>query len=139
MYLLISTENNSHFSIAIGDKELEKIKTVNKPYKQSEFLLKEVGKIIEPENVNGIVVVEGPGQFSALRIGVVTANTLAFALKKPVVGVKLMKSWLELTEKEKLQKVWTKGVVKLKGIKFNLNNLVKPHYDKEPNITVGNK
>jgi tRNA A37 threonylcarbamoyladenosine modification protein TsaB len=139
MYLLISTENNSHFSIAIGNKEIEKIKTVNKPYKQSEFLLKEVGKIIEPENVKGIVVVEGPGQFSALRIGVVTANTLGFALKKPIVGVKLMKSWLELIEKEKLQKVWTKGLVKLEGKKFGLNNLVKPYYDKEPNITVGRK
>lgn len=41
----------------------------------------------EPKNLGAIVVISGPGSFTALRIGVITANTLAAELKIPLFAV----------------------------------------------------
>lgn len=42
---------------------------------------------MEPENLDRIVVAEGPGSFTGIRIGVTIAKTLAWALHIPIVGV----------------------------------------------------
>lgn len=133
MYLLVSTELNSRFSVAVGDKEIKKLKTIEKPFKQSELLLKTIDGLMKTKELAGVIVVQGPGEFSALRIGITTANALSFACQVPVVGVKLKKSWLELTEEEKIKQVWKAGLVKVK--KGKASEWVVPFYDKEPNIT----
>lgn len=37
-------------------------------------------------NLTGLVVFEGPGSFTGLRIGITVANTLAYSLNIPIVG-----------------------------------------------------
>ncbi len=137
MILLISTENNARFSLAVGQEKISKIKVVEKPYHQVELLLKEIDRLIKSKsgkiNLNGIIVVQGPGQFSALRTGITTANALAYSLDIPIVGVELKKNWLKLTEKEKLEKVWQTGFKELKTAK--IGTIIIPKYGKEPNIT----
>jgi tRNA threonylcarbamoyladenosine biosynthesis protein TsaB len=41
----------------------------------------------EPAEVEGIAVGTGPGSFTGLRMGLVTARTLSFTLEAPVAGV----------------------------------------------------
>lgn len=50
-----------------------------------EELLEEVG--VKPNELDRIVVAEGPGSYTGLRIGVSIAKTLAWTLKIPLVGV----------------------------------------------------
>lgn len=38
------------------------------------------------ENLTGIVVFEGPGSFTGLRIGITVANTLSYSLNIPIVA-----------------------------------------------------
>lgn len=48
-------------------------------------LMEEVG--IEPNELERIIVAHGPGSYTGVRIGVMTAKALAFALNIPIVGV----------------------------------------------------
>jgi tRNA threonylcarbamoyladenosine biosynthesis protein TsaB len=42
---------------------------------------------MEPESVDGLVVGTGPGSYTGLRMGLVTARALSFSLGAPVAGV----------------------------------------------------
>lgn len=136
MYLLIATPDNNKFSLAIGKENIEKSLIVRKEYKQSELLLRSIDRLVGNEKLSGVMVVAGPGAFSALRIGIVTANTLGYSLDLPVVGVKLKKDWLNLKGDDLLKKIWQEGKKKLRGSNGWKNQmLVCPFYDKAPNIT----
>ncbi len=80
---------------------------------------------IKPTALNAIAVVCGPGSFSSLRVGVVVANTFAWALKIPIISLKAD----ELVNERQLLKIIKK---KIKNKRFKP---VVPFYDKEPNIT----
>lgn len=72
--------------------------------------------------VRQIVVHAGPGGFTSLRIGVTTANVLAYALDVPVVGVfGDIKDLDELLEKSNTAEPTASGIV-------------VPIYSKPPNI-----
>ena len=134
MKLLISTEQNAEFKVAIGQDTIDKVKVVKKPYKQSELLLKTINDLLESQSkeladLTGIIVVSGPGAFSALRIGVTTANALAYSLNIPVVGV-------EVDESTKIEGIWEEGTNLLKNKKkFDMTSVVIPQYGREPNIS----
>jgi len=132
MFLLISTEQNTHFSIAIGDNfGVQQIKTINEKYQQSELLLDEIQKLIGDNTVSGLIVVHGPGAFSALRIGIATANALAYAWQVPVVGVTADDESKDI--ESAMPFLYEEGLLLLK--KAKKNKFVTPEYGREPNIT----
>jgi len=95
--------------------------------KESEKLLMQIVSLLEGHNfsfnkLSGIIVVRGPGRFTSLRIGIATANTLAFALKIPVVGIKLVENIQEIDFVKLIKSMKKRGYV-------------VPMYGKEPNIT----
>lgn len=132
MILLINTadEKKVFLGLVKQGKLLAK-KEFLAQYQQAEKLLLAIDKLLKVKkyklkDVKGIVVVSGPGPFTALRIGVVTANTLAFALKIPVAGIKLT----EFTNLSSLVKMSEQKIKKGK-----VGNIIEPFYNKEPNIT----
>jgi tRNA threonylcarbamoyladenosine biosynthesis protein TsaB len=73
------------------------------------------------EDLAGVLVFQGPGSFTGLRIGITVANTLSYGLKLPIVGVADEHEWLE------------RGIRRLKN---NENDqLVMPEYGAEAHIT----
>jgi tRNA A37 threonylcarbamoyladenosine modification protein TsaB len=121
MILSINTTNKNIIEIAL--KEGEKFvahKEFEAKHSQAEKLLPEIEKMLKTKKiklpaVSGIEVANVSREetgFTALRIGVVTANALGYALGVPVSG----------QEKKTKQR---------KPLEFDI---VEPIYNKEPNI-----
>lgn len=73
------------------------------------------------QDMGGILVFQGPGSFTGLRIGVTVANTLAYGLNVPIVGVADEHDWLE------------RGIQRL--AQGDNDQLVMPEYGAEAHIT----
>ena len=78
------------------------------------------GQSVNLADLSGIIVFRGPGSFTSLRIGITAANTLAYALKLPIVGVN-GDDWL------------TVGLDEL--AKSPGPQIITPQYDRAPSIT----
>lgn len=132
MILIINTADSDKATVALAKNgKIITKKIFQSKFKQAEKLLAEIDKLISKQKLTanklkGIIVVSGPGPFTALRIGVVVANTLAWALKIPVVDVKL-------NEFDNLNKLAQKSQKLLARVKKQ--NIVEPFYGKAPNIT----
>jgi tRNA threonylcarbamoyladenosine biosynthesis protein TsaB len=55
-------------------------------------------KDLKLSDLGGIVVFQGPGSFTGLRIGISVANTLAYSLNIPVVSA-MSEDWINLAIK----------------------------------------
>lgn len=98
---------------------------------KSDNLLAMVDKILKkrkifPESLRGIAVVSGPGSFTAVRQGVVAANTLGFLFGIPAVGVRLD----EFGNDDELMTIISRKIAKARP-----GDNVVPFYGREPNIT----
>ena len=119
MILSINTTLNNEIELTLKkDGKILACQKFSAPHQQSEKLLPGIDKLLKKNKVKlsdltGIEVENRGGSFTSLRIGVVTANALGFALKIPVTP---------------------KGS-KLKAQSSKLS-VVKPAYDREPNITL---
>lgn len=131
MYLIINTAISKSLEVILAKNVTDfNIKEVEGEYKQAENLLPLIKESLNNwhnglEDIKGIAVVTGPGGFTALRIGIVTANVLAYALDVPVVG-------LNLTEFSNNEELIIKVIDKLKNAKSG--GVVMPEYGREPNI-----
>lgn len=117
MILYIDTTKGDYVLISLRDgKKTVAKKSFLAPRLQSEKLLPAIEKLItehgyRPGQIKKIEVADQGGGFSALRIGVVTANALAYALGVPIEG-----SGRKPKKADKIQ-------------------VVAPQYDREPSIT----
>ena len=92
---------------------------VNTPSALASFFV-----LAEVKQASGVCVVAGPGSFSAVRGGVLTANVVARFLGKPIVGVSVE----EAGDLSALRRSLVDGTIKPVAY-------VAPVYDQEPNIT----
>ncbi|MFH1233838.1 MAG: tRNA (adenosine(37)-N6)-threonylcarbamoyltransferase complex dimerization subunit type 1 TsaB [Patescibacteria group bacterium] len=140
MILYINTTKNNQVVIAIKDGGRQiATKKFSAPYQQAEKLLPEINKLlkikkIKLKDLKKIEVENSGGSFTSLRIGVVTANALGYALGIPIVGLsgktKVVKNNAKLQKYEK---------IKCKNKINKINNefyVVEPIYNCEPKITV---
>jgi len=117
MTLFIDTSDRTKIIIALknGNKNIL-TKSFLAPQRQAEKLLVEIDKLLKKagkklSDLKKIEVMEKGSSFTALRIGILTANALAYALNIPVTSAEGHKALAK------------------KGIR-----VVAPEYDRLPNI-----
>ncbi|OGY85344.1 MAG: hypothetical protein A3F54_02945 [Candidatus Kerfeldbacteria bacterium RIFCSPHIGHO2_12_FULL_48_17] len=131
MLLIVQTAVPNRIQLALGEKSISATLDEEVGFHQSEVLLKLTEKFLRQarctwQDVRGIIVALGPGgSFTALRLGVVMANTLAWSLKIPNVGV--------TGEKKTLQQLWEAGRKHLEASSRPV--ILQPHYGQPPSIT----
>ncbi|HDD45283.1 MAG TPA: tRNA (adenosine(37)-N6)-threonylcarbamoyltransferase complex dimerization subunit type 1 TsaB [Candidatus Desulfofervidus auxilii] len=93
MKILTIDTSTSIGSVAIVEEgEIKGEVTLNLPLTHNQRLIKSLETLlritkISFSEIDLLAVIKGPGSFTGLRIGVATAKGLAFALKKPLIGV----------------------------------------------------
>ncbi len=123
MILFIDTTKSHSIEVALKDNfKIIANEKISAPYTQAEKLLPLIDGILKKNNldfkdIKKVNVRNRGGSFTGLRIGVITANALGYALGVPVEGEVRSKK-LEARNES--------------GKKFDI---VKPIYDREPNIT----
>jgi tRNA threonylcarbamoyladenosine biosynthesis protein TsaB len=118
MYLIINTAENNKISLSLKDGEtsIDEI-SIESKFTQAEKLLPLIDEILVKNNkkltdIKKIGVANRGEGFTSLRIGVITANALGYALGVPVFSVSDEKT---MTDAE--------------------FDVIKPVYSREPNIT----
>lgn len=123
MYLYIDTTEKESFDIALLDRgSVIKKKRVKSIRKHSEKLLKSIDMMLKSEkarlkDILGILVVRGPGSFTSLRIGIATANALAYGLQVSIKGI----------DKDQ-------DLDDIASLIKKSDNIVIPEYGREPDI-----
>lgn len=119
MTLYINTSLKDEIIIAVkdGDKIIAQRK-MRANHNQAEKLVPGIDRLLKSRKIKlaalkKIVVANRGGSFTSLRIGVITANALAYALKIPVAAEEKTGSRMK---------------------RFRSYNIVEPLYDREPNI-----
>ncbi len=93
MILFINTSSTDLIQVKlIKDNKILAQAESREQFKQSELLLGLVNKVRGTKKVTAIAVVSGPGAFSALRLGIATANTLAWSLHLPIIEVSIVEA-----------------------------------------------
>lgn len=90
--LAIDTSNQPLSVALLEDEQLLATMTTNISKNHSVTLMPLIEELfkqtkMQPQGIDRIVVAQGPGSYTGLRIGVTTAKTLACTLKKELVGV----------------------------------------------------
>jgi len=133
MIIFINTSRENSLDVfLIKDREVKDSLNLSGDFKVSENLLGIIEKLLNKnklafKDLKGLIVVAGPGPFTSLRIAVTVANTMAYSLKIPIVGVANEQNFSD-------QKLIDLGLDLL--IKAPVGQLIKPFYNKEPNITI---
>lgn len=129
MFLTIRTDNpEAEIGIFKGHAQLSYRK-----WEANRQLAKELLAVIRDElqkcgaewkDVAGVVVYEGPGSFTGLRIGITVADSISYGNTVPIVGAQ-GEDWI---------------ATGLKRLAAGENDkLVLPHYGAEANITISKK
>ena len=128
MKILYIDTANDEAKIGLVEENKSKFLTFGPKEKFSEKLLSKIEKLlkenkISPQKLSAIAVFRGPGSFTGLRIGIATANALAFSLNIPTI---------EISEAD-LKNLPQKIIQKFHPKKFT--KIATPFYGRPPHIT----
>lgn len=108
--LYIDTTTSYLYAGVVEDGKL--LKEVKEDFGKdlSSSALREISKILidshlEPEDIDKIMVVNGPGSFTGIRVGVTIAKTYAYSLKKEVITISSLEAMAVSSPNEKAYKV----------------------------------
>ncbi|MBU0613131.1 tRNA (adenosine(37)-N6)-threonylcarbamoyltransferase complex dimerization subunit type 1 TsaB [Patescibacteria group bacterium] len=131
MILFINTSQAEEATLLLDDGKRIFNHSFATGFNRTDTLLKHISvfltkRKVETKELEGIAVVTGPGPFTSLRIGVVVANTLGYALNIKVVGIKAT----DFKSDDMLVKKGKALLAKAKNFQ-----IVEPFYGRAPNIT----
>ena len=139
MILFIDT-HDSLITIALKNKKDLFVKTQESEYSHSVFTMPMIESIFKENNLDvhdlkKIIVINGPGSFTGIRIGLSIAKTMAYALKIDINTISSLTAYLvsnDTKEKRKAVIEDNKGYY-ISVFDENNKNIVPEYYSEEDN------
>lgn len=105
MYTLFLDTHGSEIIVALVNEETLIEKRQESEYSHAKFLCPMIDSILKEnsltvKDIKNIVVINGPGSFTGLRIGLSEAKVMAYALNIPITTVSTLKAFLVSDEKD---------------------------------------
>lgn len=139
MKTLFIDSSRKDLAIAIASSdEIIFISKVNGYYRHSNFLMKEIVNSLTKTNltikdIDNIVVLNGPGSFTGVRVGVTIAKTLAWILKKNIYSLTTLEALsLQVSDSNVISAIADKSFSGYVGI--YIDNLKKESYYNVQNV-----
>lgn len=137
MILFIDTHDEL-ITIALKNNDELFVKTQMSEYSHSVFTMPMIESIFKENNLNvkdlkKIIVVNGPGSFTGIRIGLAIAKTMAYALKIDINTISSLTAYLVSSD----EKITRKAVVEdnkgyyISVFDENNNNIVPEFYSED--------
>ncbi len=84
MNLFIDTHLNDVVIILEENGKIKREKILKDVPENSKVIMPTIKKVLGKETIESIIVVNGPGSFTGVRLGVTIAKTFAYTMKKPI-------------------------------------------------------
>lgn len=145
MFIYINSTNSDYLELALQDQLGNVVDQVQVPahHQQSEKLLPTTNQLLRKNKLklnqlSGIIVANGQGSFSSLRLGITVANVLGYALGLPVISrdLKTKNTASKVTAAENKDLIAEQQRLAAQPKTFSL---VLPQYEQEPNISLPKK
>ena len=107
MIFYIDTSSPYLYSAIYNDGKIINERTMYLAKDLSRFTINEVSKMFEevnikPVDIKKIIVVNGPGSFTGIRIGITLAKLMAFCLNIPITTITSLEAMKESVDTDKL-------------------------------------
>lgn len=103
MNLFIDTHLNDVIIILSENGRIKKEKKILNEKQNSKIIMPLIKKMLNNETPESIIVVNGPGSFTGVRLGVTIAKTLAYTLKIPIYTITSLECMaLNVSEEDKI-------------------------------------
>ncbi len=96
--LFIDTSSNTLSVALLLNDEIECIREINSINEHSKYTINEINEILKytktnPKDIKKVMVINGPGSFTGLRIGVAVAKTFGWSLNINVIPISTLKAY----------------------------------------------
>lgn len=141
--LFIDTSNHKRMAAVIINNEIKSLFVENNDNYLAEIMLNKIIQVLDEAKIilkelDNIMVVNGPGSFTGVRVGVTIAKTLAYTQNIkiiPISSLELLASNINITDNTISLIDARRGYVYAGGYDNNLNNIIEDKYVKLEDIT----
>lgn len=132
MNLFIDTHLNDIVIILYANKKIINKEIITNKRENSRLIMPTLQKVVGDNKLSSIIVVNGPGSFTGVRLGVTIAKTLAYTLNIPIRTISSLEAMFVCLDNENVEVAFSDNNGYYIGVfenNINVNNMYLSNKD----------